>query len=154
MIVTKHDDYEGSPAVVREQLLYCLECIARGDRIKDLPMSSALFYRALLQNPDLQDAYKIAQLARADLYADRAVGVAEDDSQDMTPDGKPNGVAVSRAALKVKTYSWMASILAPRRYGRQVDATDDGEKRASRLVIESSADALQRARTVDNGDAV
>lgn len=76
-----------------------------------------------LSKPDLFPEYEQAALARAHMWFEQLMQVADDSTGDTTPDGKGNMAAVARARLQVDTRKWALSKLIPRQYGDTVALT-------------------------------
>jgi hypothetical protein len=73
------------------------------------------------------DAYQVATLRRAALWAEEIIDISDDQSQDMVTDDKGNSkgnmAAVARSRLQVDTRKWLLSKLIPRQYGDAVALT-------------------------------
>jgi hypothetical protein len=103
------------------------ELIADGNSIRALcevegmPAKSSIF-KWLRLHPEFADQYARAKEDQAEKLADELVGIADDDSNDVTGElGMPNSVAVQRARLKVDTRKWVLSKLLPKKYGEKLD---------------------------------
>ena len=79
----------------------------------------------LPQREDFSDMYARAREERADLLFERIAAIAEDATGDYVK--KEDGTLVvdheniQRSRLRVDTMKWMASKLAPRKYGDRVE---------------------------------
>jgi hypothetical protein len=84
-----------------------------------------------LINEEFRKQYAHARELQADALFDESLDIADDMERDLVPDEKEetvvrgNGVAVQRARLRVDTRKWMASKLAPKRYGDKLELSGD-----------------------------
>lgn len=103
-----------------------------------------------------RDQYAHARDLQADYLVDEALEIADDGTGDFRRTAKGHRLDhdhVSRSKLRVDTRRWMASILAPKRYGDRLKVSGDPEAPLSQpqvvvrpeLVIQDPADrsALQ-----------
>jgi hypothetical protein len=77
------------------------------------------------ENEEFREAYHVARLAKAEMYADQAIEISDDGSADFVLREKGEGEveividreAIQRSHLRVATRKWAASKLAPKQYG-------------------------------------
>jgi hypothetical protein len=97
---------------------------------EDVPSASTIC-RWLSANEEFRKQYAHARELQADALFDESLDIADDMERDLVPDEKEetvvrgNGVAVQRARLRVDTRKWMASKLAPKRYGDKLELSGD-----------------------------
>ena len=79
------------------------------------------FLRRVAADAELQVLYAAAMHARADKYAEETIEIADDGSNDTYVDGdgkvRTDTDVIGRSKLRVDTRKWMASKLAPKKYG-------------------------------------
>lgn len=99
------------------------------------------------------DQYARARQLQVEAWADVIVAEAEDSSKDTVTltrrDGTeyeaPDQEWISRSRLRVDTYKWLMSKLAPRKYGEKVDVNNNVS------VSDPLLAALQAIATNGNG---
>lgn len=82
------------------------------------------FYRLMLRDPGIREAYDEARMIQAEKMAiDDVIEIADDKEKDETWDGKGNSAAVNRSRLMVDSRKWIAGKLHYKRFGdrQQVD---------------------------------
>lgn len=96
----------------------------------DMPAASTVC-RWLATNEEFRKQYACAREAQADTLADESLDIADDGTNDwMERQGKDgetgrleyNGDAVQRSRLRIDTRKWLASKLAPKKYGEKIQA--------------------------------
>ena len=91
--------------------------------LEDMP-SQSMIYRWLIDNKDFREQYTRAREEQAEFYADELIGIADDDSKDVSGELQmPNSVAVQRSRLQVDTRKWLLSKLLPKKYGDKIEHT-------------------------------
>lgn len=70
--------------------------------------------------------YRRARDLQAILFADRVQDIADQTSNDLTHDGRPNTAAVQRDKLRIDAMKWRASKLAPHLYGERIGVEHSG----------------------------
>ena len=80
--------------------------------------SASTVCRWLSSNEEFRKQYAHARELQADALFDETLDIADDKAVDA--------VEVQRARLRVDTRKWMASKLAPKRYGDKLDLTHAG----------------------------
>lgn len=97
-------------------------------------VSSRTFYEHLRADPENEKRYARAKEAQADAIFDEILEIADDGSNDWMKreDGENEGYAlngehVQRSRLRVDSRKWMASKLAPKKYGDRILHGSDPE---------------------------
>lgn len=103
--------------------------IADGESVRsitsdaDMPDQSVV-YDWLKARPDFAEQYTRAREAQADFYADQIIKIADDGENDtyVDDDGQPrtDHDVIARSRLRVDARKWVASKLAPKKYGDKV----------------------------------
>lgn len=97
--------------------------------------SARTVHRWLVVNEEFRQQYAHAREAQADTLFDDILDIADDGRNDwMERKGrgdedlgwKENGEAISRSRLRVDARKWMASKLAPKKYGEKVQQEISG----------------------------
>jgi hypothetical protein len=100
----------------------------------DMP-SAATVCRWLGKHPDFREQYAHARVAQADTLADEMLDIADDGTNDWMEKKNSegdvvgveyNGDAVQRSRLRVDARKWLASKLAPKKYGERVTQEHTG----------------------------
>ena len=96
---------------------------------EDMPSKSTVM-RWLAGNEEFRGQYARARDAQADYYAEEILEISDDGSHDTyeTEDGRTvvNSEVVQRSRLRVDSRKWLASKLAPKKYGDKVMAELSG----------------------------
>ena len=101
---------------------------------EDLP-SARTVHRWIVENEEFRQQYTHAREAQAETIFDEILDIADDGRNDwMVRRGrgdedmgwKENGEAISRSRLRVDARKWMASKLAPKKYGEKAALTGGG----------------------------
>jgi hypothetical protein len=111
------------------------ERIADGESLRkiclddDLPSKSSVF-KWLGENPAFSDQYARAREAQADTMADEILDISDDGRNDTyeTDSGTvTNHDVIARSRLRVDARKWLASKMAPKKYGDKlaVGGADD-----------------------------
>lgn len=114
----------GRPPIYSEELADAIcERLSDGRSLRsicldeDMPGQTTVF-KWLASNEEFAKKYARAREAQADAIFDEMLDIADDGTNDyMGDDEKYNGDAVARSKLRVDTRKWMASKLAPKKYG-------------------------------------
>lgn len=103
----------------------------------DMPNRSTVFrWLADESRKEFRDQYARAREAQADFLADEILEIADDASHDTliktNPDGSDaretaNSEWINRSRLRVDARKWLASKLAPKKYGDKVELSGTGE---------------------------
>lgn len=127
-----------------------LRAICRDER---MPAKSSVF-KWLAETPAFSDQYARAREAQADALFDEILDVADDARNDWMErlgeeDGdlgwKANGDHIQRAKLRVDARKWMASKLAPKKYGDKVTNIHEG---GDKPIEMSAVTDRERAKAV------
>lgn len=90
----------------------------------------ATVFRWLADRPDFRDQYARARDEQADFYAEEILQISDDGRNDyyVTEDGTEivNHDHIARSRLRVDSRKWLASKLAPKKYGDKVDVEHSG----------------------------
>lgn len=94
--------------------------------------SAATVCRWLADNEKFREQYVRAREAQADTLADEILEIADDSAHDteVTDNGeRPNTEWIARSRLRVDARKWLASKMAPKKYGDRInaDVTSNGE---------------------------
>jgi len=92
----------------------------------------------LIKYEDFQTQYTCARARQADTLIDQIVEIADDSSQDTiyTEKGEIfNAEFAARSKIRIDARKWLASKLAPKKYGDKLDVTTDGKEISSTVVI-------------------
>jgi hypothetical protein len=77
-------------------------------------------YEWTQKHPEFADSLRRAREIAAHHYADQALEIADDKSNDLTPDGLPNHANVQRDRLRIDQRRWMAAKFNPATFGDKV----------------------------------
>lgn len=104
------------------------ERIADGESLRlicqsdEMPARSSVF-KWLSENKTFSDQYARAREAQADLLADEILSISDDAARDTidTENGeRANNEWIARSRLRVDARKWLASKMAPKKYGDKV----------------------------------
>lgn len=102
---------------------------------KKIGIAPSSVYLWLTLYPEFSEKYAQARDAQAHLLADEIIAIADDASNDFMTIQKgdqtyniENKEWVNRSRLRVEARKWLASKLAPKKYGEKLDLTTDGQK--------------------------
>lgn len=130
------------------------ERIADGESLRticqaeEMPARSTVF-RWLSQIEAFSDQYARAREAQADLLADEIIEIADDATHDTITrrrngddDGQEvaNTEWINRSRLRVDARKWMASKLAPKRYGEKITQEHTGKNGGPIVVAATDLD--------------
>ena len=98
---------------------------------KELGISDRVIFKWLDQQPSFVQQYARAREAQADHYFDEIVSIADELEIDATYKGEEvsldvSSSSVARNRLRVDARKWVASKLAPKKYGEKVDVALSG----------------------------
>lgn len=100
----------------------------------DLHISPSMIMRWLNKHQSFREQYARARELQADLLASQILEIADNARMEKKTTIKPTGTEtveadmVSRSRLMVDVRKWLASKLAPKKFGDQIDLTTQGEK--------------------------
>jgi len=127
--------------------MHICELIANGDKglhtlhhnDPDNVPEPATIYNWMDENEEFLKLYARARERQAEFLANQIVDISDDKSEDIiiTDDGKKlfNGEFAARSRLRVDARKWLASKLAPKKYGDKVDVTSGGEAVAFNVTL-------------------
>ena len=99
---------------------------------KEVGIADSALYRWLQQDVEFQEQYARARERQADFYVNEIIEIADELQIDATYKGEEisldvSSSAVARNRLRVDSRKWIASKLAPKKYGdkMQVGGADD-----------------------------
>ena len=120
-----------------------LRSICKGE---DMPNKSTVM-RWLADNEAFRDQYARAREAQADHLAEEILQIADDGSNDtyQTDDGEAvNHDVIARSRLRVDARKWLASKMAPKKYGDKLQAELTGANGGAVQVEHSQRPKLTR----------
>lgn len=113
--------------------------------------SRTTIYKWLREQPDFRKQYALAQLDGAHAWAEEAVDIADDGSNDwMEVHDKDNigwrfnGEHVQRSKLRVETRKWYAGRMNPKAYGEKVAIIGDDDSPPIRTADVSETEIARR----------
>ena len=81
-------------------------------------------------HPDFSEQYARAREAQADKLAEEILAIADDGRSDTYLDGEGNektdSEVIQRSKLRVEARKWLASKMAPKKYGDKIQAEHTG----------------------------
>lgn len=105
---------------------------------ESLPSPRAVYYW-LDTYPEFLQRYARAREMQADFLAGQTIEIADDSANDTIIDDqgreRVNSEWVNRSRLRVDARKWMASKLAPVKYGDKIDITTKGDKIAKTTTM-------------------
>ena len=119
------------------------ELIADGNSLRaiclldDMPAKSTVF-KWLAEQPTFSDQYARAREAQADSLADDILEIADDGKRDTYTDSDGNERTdhdvIARSRLRVDARKWLASKMAPKKYGDKMQQEITGKDGAPLLT--------------------
>lgn len=97
-----------------------LRKICEADRDDFIPARSTVF-KWLEENKPFADQYANARARQADHYADEIIDIADSPNMTEGPNGEAQLRDPARDRLRVDARKWVASKLAPKKYGDKLD---------------------------------
>lgn len=127
-----------------QTVMRIIERVVNSELLKDAAvaegMSITTFHKVLGSERELAMSYARAKEIRADLLADEALAIVDDETKDA-----------NRARNQMTMRQWLAAKLAPKTYGERIDLNVS----ATMSVVDALAEARQRVRPVsDQRDVV
>jgi hypothetical protein len=92
----------------------------------DMPAFSTIYAWAE-QYLEFGQAFERARRVAGHFLAQQALEIADDDSNDITPDGLPNHPAIGRSRIRVEQRRWLAGKYNPMYLDKQVHTGPDGQ---------------------------
>jgi hypothetical protein len=131
----------GRPSEFSEKVASIIcERIADGESLRTICLDAAMPHRStvfrwLATNESFRDQYTRAREAQADALFEEILEIADDTSRDtIVKEGKDgaeyeaaNSEWINRSRLRVDARKWMASKLAPKKYGDKLDVNHGGQ---------------------------
>ena len=107
-------------------------------------------YLWLTQYPNFSERYRACKEAQQDMMAESIIKIADDSSQDeiFSPNGNriENREFTSRSKLRVETRMWLMERLAPKKYGKQVEAESESKDyQPPQINLHISPEAIRKA---------
>lgn len=106
--------------------------------------------RWLDTNVEFREQYARAREAQAEFMVDETIEIADDGTNDYYKNSKGevlfDAEHVQRSRLRVDTRKWVASKLAPKKYGDKMDVTTNGKDVNAPNLSHLSIDELIRLR--------
>ena len=91
----------------------------------------ATVHKWLSEIKEFSDKYARAKLEQADYLAEQILEIADDNSKDTiyteSESAIPNSEWINRSRLRVDARKWLASKLAPKKYGDRMEMEHSGE---------------------------
>lgn len=110
--------------------------------------------------PEFSEQYARAREAQADKLAEEALQIADDGRSDTYVDGdgnvKTDTEVIQRSKLRVDTRKWLASKMAPKKYGDKVaigGADDLGPVQTVAKEMTDAERAVRLARAINDNPA-
>ena len=110
--------------------------------------------------PEFSEQYARAREAQADKLAEEALQIADDGHSDTYVDGdgnvKTDTEVIQRSKLRVDTRKWLASKMAPKKYGDKVaigGADDLGPVQTVTKEMTDAERAVRLARAINDNPA-
>lgn len=110
--------------------------------------------------PEFSEQYARAREAQADKLAEEALQIADDGRNDTYVDGdgnvKTDTEVIQRSKLRVDTRKWLASKMAPKKYGDKVaigGADDLGPVQTVTREMTDAERAVRLARAINDNPA-
>jgi len=124
----------GRPSGFTEEIADVIcERLANGESLRaicrdDGMPSTSMVFRWLGEFSNFRDRYARAREAQADALFDEILEIADETTFDteITENGsRPNSEWIARSRLRVDARKWMASKLAPKKYGEKLELAGD-----------------------------
>lgn len=135
----------GRPSVYTQEIADSIcERIADGESLRniclgdEMPCRSSVF-KWLNENKSFSDQYARAREAQADHMADEILAIADETDRDTidTEGGeRANNEWIARSRLRVDARKWLASKMAPKKYGDKLDVGVGGIVDAPAVRVE------------------
>ena len=157
----------GRPSIYNPELAAQIcEHIAQGKSLRTLAEMEGMPHQATIMawldgsHPDFSEQYARAREAQADKLAEETLLIADESSQDTCVDAdgnvKTNTEAIQRSKLRVDTRKWLASKMAPKKYGDKVaigGADDLGPVQTVTKEMTDAERAVRLSRAINDNPA-
>lgn len=133
--MARPSDYSEEIATLICARLIVGESLREITRDETMPSSSAV-YVWLLKHKEFAEQYTRAREVQADVIFDELLEIADDGTNDWMERKREDGSTedqvnhehIQRSRLRIDARKWMASKLAPKKYGDKLDVTSGGDK--------------------------
>ncbi|MDH4417673.1 MAG: hypothetical protein QE485_10645 [Acidovorax sp.] len=126
----------------------------------DMPHQATIMAWLDGSRPEFSEQYARAREAQADKLAEEALAIADDGRSDTYIDGdgnvKTDPEVIQRSKLRVDTRKWLASKMAPKKYGDKLavgGADDLGPVQTVTKVMTDAERAVRLARAINDNPA-
>ena len=157
----------GRPSIYNPELAAQIcEHIAQGKSLRTIAEMEGMPHQATIMawldgsHPDFSEQYARAREAQADKLAEETLLIADESSQDTYVDAdgnvKTNTEAIQRSKLRVDTRKWLASKMAPKKYGDKVaigGADDLGPVQTVNREMTDAERAVRLSRAINDNPA-
>ena len=157
----------GRPSIYNPELAAQIcEHIAQGKSLRTIAEMEGMPHQATIMawldgsHPDFSEQYARAREAQADKLAEETLLIADESSQDTYVDAdgnvKTNTEAIQRSKLRVDTRKWLASKMAPKKYGDKVaigGADDLGPVQTVTKEMTDAERAVRLSRAINDNPA-
>lgn len=133
----------------QEVMNFICDRIAEGESLRAICQDEALpaiktIMEWLVHDKELSEQYARAREMQADYYVEQIIDISDNSGKDIvvTKDGieKVDNEAIQRDRLRVDSRKWVASKLAPKKYGDNLKLEHSGEVNFEREVIIKTAE--------------
>ena len=157
----------GRPSIYNPELAAQIcEHIAQGKSLRTIAEMEGMPHQATIMawldgsHPDFSEQYARAREAQADKLAEETLLIADESSQDTYVDAdgnvKTNTEAIQRSKLRVDTRKWLASKMAPKKYGDKMaigGADDLGPVQTVTKEMTDAERAVRLSRAINDNPA-
>ena len=157
----------GAPSTYTPELAAAIcEHIAAGKSLRTIaaldgmPAQSTIMVWLDGKHPDFTEQYARAREAQADKLAEEILAIADDGRSDTYLDAEGNektdNEAIQRSKLRVDTRKWLASKMAPKKYGDKVaigGADDLGPVQTVTKEMTDAERAVRLSRAINDNPA-
>ena len=157
----------GRPSIYNPELAAQIcEHIAQGKSLRTIAEMEGMPHQATIMawldgsRPEFSEQYARAREAQADKLAEETLLIADESSQDTYVDAdgnvKTNTEAIQRSKLRVDTRKWLASKMAPKKYGDKVaigGADDLGPVQTVTREMTDAERAVRLSRAINDNPA-
>ena len=127
----------GRPSIYNPELAAQIcEHIAQGKSLRTIAEMEGMPHQATIMawldgsHPDFSEQYARAREAQADKLAEEILAIADDGRSDTYLDAEGNektdSEVIQRSKLRVEARKWLASKMAPKKYGDKIQAEHTG----------------------------
>ena len=163
----KHKSKPGNPSTYTPELAAAIcDHIASGKSLRviasmdGMPVQSTIMLWLDGRHPAFSEQYARAREAQADKLAEEILKIADDGRSDTYLDAEGNertdNEAIQRSKLRVDARKWLASKMAPKKYGDKVaigGADDLGPVQTATKEMTDAERAVRLARAINDNPA-